>query len=69
MTAPRPINAQEYQVLTKEQLPPMVYDYYAGGAHDEFTLNENTTAYDRLTLRYHVMRDVSQRSMATTVLG
>jgi len=69
MAESQPITVRDYQVRAKEQLPKMVYDYYAGGAQDEITLRRNNTAYDRLSLRYRVMRDVSQRSAATTVLG
>src|SRR5690606_39494403 len=47
----------------------MVYDYYAGGAHDEITLQENRAAFDRIQLRYRVLRDVSSRSLTTEVLG
>lgn len=47
----------------------MVYDYYAGGAHDEITLRENRAAFERLSLHYHVLRDVSERSLETRILG
>lgn len=66
---PSLLNIAEYHEAAHEELPQMVYDYYAGGAHDEITLSENRAAYDRLTLRYHVMRDIGERSMETTVLG
>jgi 4-hydroxymandelate oxidase len=64
-----PINVYEYERAAADVLPKMVYDYYAGGARDEITLHENRTAYDRIDLRYRVMRDIRTRSMATTVLG
>jgi 4-hydroxymandelate oxidase len=64
-----PINVHEYELAAREALPPLVYDYYAGGAHDEVTLAANRGAYERLALRYHVLRDVSRRSLKTTVLG
>jgi 4-hydroxymandelate oxidase len=47
----------------------MVYDYYAGGAGDEVTLGAARAAWDAILLRYRVLRDVSSRSLATTVLG
>ncbi|MGD9261432.1 MAG: alpha-hydroxy acid oxidase, partial [Desulfobacterales bacterium] len=50
-------------------LPKMIYDYYAGGAHDEITLRENRAAYDRIKLRYRVLRDISSRDLSTTILG
>ena len=64
----RPINLYAYRDAARERLPQMAYDYYAGGAHDEITLRENHDAYDRLRLRYRVLRDVSTRDLSTTVL-
>ncbi len=63
------INVRDFEAAAKENLDPMVYDYYASGAHDEITLAENDRAYDRIRLRYRVLRDVSERSLAATVLG
>lgn len=67
MTAP--IHLADYEAAAAELLPQMVYDYYAGGAHDEITLQENRAAFDRIQLRYRVLRDVSSRSLTTEVLG
>ncbi len=64
-----PINLYEYEALAQARLTTMAYDYYASGAHDEITLRENHAAYDRIALRYRVLRDISQRTTATTVLG
>ena len=36
-----PLNLNDYETLARERLPEMVYDYYAGGAGDELTLNPN----------------------------
>ncbi len=66
---PRPINLDDWQARARERLPQMVYDYYAGGARDEITLRANDCAYDRLDLRYRVMRDVSTRDGSATVLS
>lgn len=67
MTAP--IHLAAFEQVAAAALPPMVYDYYAGGAHDEITLRENVEAYRRLRLRYRVLRDVAERSLETEVLG
>jgi 4-hydroxymandelate oxidase len=64
-----PINIYEYEAIAREKLTPMAYDYYASGAHDEITLRENHAAYDRIRLRYRVLRDISRRDISTTVLG
>jgi 4-hydroxymandelate oxidase len=63
------INLNDFEQAAKAKLPQMVYDYYAGGAHDEVTLLENDRAYDKIRLKYRILRDISQRSIATTVLG
>lgn len=64
-----PINLYEYEAIAQAKLTPMAYDYYASGAHDEITLRENHAAYDRIKLRYRVLRDISQRDTSATVLG
>lgn len=64
-----PINLYEYEAIAQAKLTPMAYDYYASGAHDEITLRENHAAYDRIKLRYRVLRDISRRDTSATVLG
>jgi 4-hydroxymandelate oxidase len=63
-----PVNLSDYESAAREKLPLEIFDYYAGGANDEITVQENLSAYSRLRLQYRVLRDVSQRSLATTVL-
>jgi 4-hydroxymandelate oxidase len=50
-------------------LPSAVYDYLAGGADDERTLEDNVAAWARLRLRPRILCDVTEVSVATTVLG
>jgi 4-hydroxymandelate oxidase len=64
-----PVNIFELEAMAREKLAREAYDYYASGAQDEVTLRENRAAYDRLTLAYRVLVDVSRREMGTTVLG
>ena len=64
-----PINVFDLEAIAREKLSREAYDYYAGGAQDEVTLRENRAAYDRLSLAYRVLVDVSRRDLATTVLG
>ena len=65
----RPINLNEYEALAKQKLSPATFGYYRGGASDEITLSENHRAYDRIQILPHVLRDVSQRDLSTTILG
>jgi len=45
------------------------YDYIAGGAEDELTLDDNEAAWSRIRLRPKVLRDVRTIDTSTTILG
>lgn len=47
--ATEPVNVKEFQELARQVLPKMYYDYYTGGAEDEYTLKENLEAFQRIT--------------------
>ncbi len=64
-----PVNLLELEALARAALPRESFDYYASGAEDEATLRANRAAYERLTLAYRGLVDVSHRDPATTVLG
>ena len=59
----------EYQELARAKLPKMVYDYYASGAEDQWTLRENREAFSRILFRPRILIDVSKIDMSTTILG
>ncbi|KAH7838895.1 hypothetical protein Vadar_032380 [Vaccinium darrowii] len=62
-------NVMEYQAIAKEKLPKMIYDYYASGAEDQWTLQENRNAFARILFRPRILVDVSKIDMTTTFLG
>ncbi|KAK7319130.1 hypothetical protein RJT34_03844 [Clitoria ternatea] len=62
-------NVTEYEAIAKEKLPKMVYDYYASGAEDQWTLKENRNAFSRILFRPRILVDVSKIDLTTTVLG
>ena len=64
-----PVSVEEYEAAAREILPPVVFDYFAGGAGEEWTLRENRAAFHRWVLRPRVLVDVAERDAATTVLG
>ncbi len=64
-----PLNVSEYEALAREQLDDGPYDYFAGGAGDEWTLAENVRAFNRWVLRPRMLVDVGMVTTATTVLG
>lgn len=47
--AGEPVNVNEFQELARKVLPKMYYDFFAGGAEDEYTLKENIEAFHRIT--------------------
>ena len=64
-----PVNLFELEAVAREKLSREAFDYYASGAQDEVTLRENRAAYDRISLAYRVLVDVSRRDLTTSVLG
>ena len=65
----QPINLFEFEDAAKELLPKAEYDYIAGGATDEISIDRNRRAYASWALRPRVLRDVSALDLSTTVLG
>jgi 4-hydroxymandelate oxidase len=63
------VNLLELEALANPHLPTAVFDYFAGGAHDEITLGANRGAYDAIALRPRILVDVSRRDLSTTLLG
>src|SRR5438874_12770554 len=63
------IGIEDFERQARDRLPQMVYDYYAGGAGEEWTLRENVRAFDRWVLRPRILVDVAKVDLSTTVLG
>ena len=64
-----PLQLEDFEAAARDRLPQMVFDYYAGGAGDEWTLRENRFSFDRWVLRPRVLVDVSDVDLRTSVLG
>ncbi|XP_073024320.1 glycolate oxidase 1-like isoform X2 [Primulina eburnea] len=62
-------NVNEYESLAKKKLPKMVYDYYASGAEDQWTLQENRNAFSKIMFRPRILVDVSKIDITTSILG
>lgn len=69
MVEPRYLQVDDYEPVAKEKLPPDVYDYYAGGAGDERTLEENLRAFDRWVLRPRYLRGSGLPDTSIELLG
>ncbi|GLU22495.1 hypothetical protein SLE2022_385660 [Rubroshorea leprosula] len=63
------VNVKEFQELARQVLPKMYYDFYAGGAEDQYTLKENEEAFKRIIIQPRVLVDVCGIDPSTTVLG
>lgn len=64
-----PINVFDFERAARERLDGMAYDYYASGARDELTLADNRAAFDRLRLRYRVLRGIGARDTSVELFG
>lgn len=59
----------DFRPLAKRRLPAPLFHYIDGGADDEWTLGNNTRAFDRHELLPGQLRDVSRIDLRTRVLG
>lgn len=64
-----PASVRDYRELARRRLPRQLFDYIDGGAYEESTMAANLDDLHRIQLRQRVLRDVSTRSLSTTVLG
>ncbi len=64
-----PASVGDYRRLAERRLPRSVFGYIDGAANDETTMAENSADLRRVRLRQRVLRDVSQVSTRTQVLG
>jgi len=64
-----PLNIFEFEKLAKEFLSKEEFDFIAGGATDEITLERTRRIYDSIILRPRMLTDVSKVDTSTTVLG
>jgi L-lactate dehydrogenase (cytochrome) len=55
--------------LAKRNLPAGVFDYFDGAAESEWSLANNSAAFDRVRLEPRVLVDVSAIDTRTTVMG
>jgi 4-hydroxymandelate oxidase len=55
----RIVSLADFEAAARGRMSHMAYEYVAGGAADEITLEENRLAYDRIQLRPRVLVDVT----------
>lgn len=59
----------ELRSIARRKIPRAIFDYVDGGSYDERTLHDNSADLAALRLRQRVMVDVSQRTLATSIVG
>lgn len=69
LSAPGPITVADFESLARARMERAAFDYYAGGADDELTLEANARAFDELWLRPRVLVDVSEPDTSVTLFG
>jgi isopentenyl diphosphate isomerase/L-lactate dehydrogenase-like FMN-dependent dehydrogenase len=67
--APVDLDLAALEDRASEQLGPMAFAYYAGGAQEERLISSNVDAWKRWDLLPRVLVDVSEISTTTSVLG
>jgi 4-hydroxymandelate oxidase len=65
---PRSVTVDDLEPVARAAVPPDVWDYFAGGAGDEWTLAENRRVFDRWMLRPRFLRGTGMVDTTTTVL-
>jgi L-lactate dehydrogenase (cytochrome) len=63
------LNINDLRELAKRRVPRAIFDYADGGSYDERTIRRNAADLDAMTFRQRVMVDVSNISLATSLVG
>src|SRR6516165_3090897 len=59
----------DYRAAARRRLPRFLFDYIDGGANAEFTLQRNVDDLTSIALRQRVLKDISNLSLETGLLG
>jgi L-lactate dehydrogenase (cytochrome) len=60
---------EDLRQRARRRVPRMFFDYAEGGSYAEDTLRANRADLERIRLRQRVLVDVSQRELATSIVG
>ncbi|MCI0388776.1 MAG: alpha-hydroxy-acid oxidizing protein, partial [Acidobacteria bacterium] len=63
------VSLSDYEVMARERIPRMAYEYISGGAADEITLRWNRESLDRIRLRPRILIDVSKLDTRLDLFG
>ena len=65
----RYLTIDDLKKAAKRRVPKMFFDYADSGAWTEQTYRQNTTDFEKITLRQRVAVNLENRSLASTMLG
>src|SRR5690348_4041906 len=60
---------EDLRALARRKVPKAFFEYADGGSYNEETLRANRAELEPIKLRQRVMVDVSERSLASTIIG
>jgi L-lactate dehydrogenase (cytochrome) len=63
------LSLDDFETRARSHLPKPLYGYIAGASETNASLKRNAQAFEAYAFRTRVLRDVSGRSMRTTLLG
>src|SRR5213078_1011513 len=62
-------NIEDLRILAERRVPRMFYDYADSGSWTESTYRANAEDFAKIKLRQRVAVDMTDRSLATTMVG
>lgn len=65
----KPLCVEDFRTLARRRLPHFLFEYIDGGSYAELTLRRNVSDLEAIALRQRVLRDVSDITLDTTLLG
>ncbi len=65
----QPLTIEDLRLLAKRRVPRMFYDYADSGAWTEGTYRANETDFAKVKLRQRVAVDMTNRTLASTMIG
>ncbi len=69
MRLDRLLTVEDFMRVARRRVPRMFYEYADSGAYTEGTYRENSADFAKIHLEQRVGRDISTRSLKTTMLG
>jgi L-lactate dehydrogenase (cytochrome) len=63
------LSIEDFRRRAQRRIPRAIFDYADGGSYDERTIRRNAADLDAMTFRQRVMVDMSNISLATSLLG